>query len=42
MSSNFVSFKDVDITGGFWKEKQDLNKNVTIHAVRDRFKDSGD
>lgn len=41
MSSNFVSFKDVDITGGFWKEKQDLNKNVTIHAVRDRFEDTG-
>ena len=31
----------VDITGGFWKQKQDLNINTTINAVYDRFYDSG-
>lgn len=36
-----ISFDNVEITGGFWKNKQDLNKNVTVYAVRDRFKETG-
>ena len=38
---NAISFENVNITGGFWKTKQDLNKNVTVYAVRDRFRDTG-
>ena len=36
-----VSFENVDITGGFWADKQQLNRDVTIYAVRDRFADTG-
>ena len=35
-----ISFRSIDITGGFWKQKQDMAKNVTVHAVYDRFKDT--
>ena len=41
MRNKNVSYKNIDITGGFWKDRQDLNKIVTIYAVRDRFKDTG-
>ena len=37
---NPVSFDKVDITGGFWADKQKLNRDVTIRAVRDRFADT--
>ncbi len=37
---NKVSFFDIDITGGFWKIKQDMVKNVTVDAVYDRFSDT--
>lgn len=36
-----ISFDKVDITGGFWADKQKLNRDVTIRAVRDRFADTG-
>ena len=36
-----IPFSQVDITGGFWQQKQTLNRNVTIHAVHDRFTDTG-
>ena len=36
-----IPFQSVDINSGFWKEMQDKNREVTIYAVRDRFKDSG-
>ena len=36
-----IKFSSVDITGGFWYEKQKLNENVTIDAVYDRFYDTG-
>lgn len=36
-----ISFQNVNITNGFWKKKQDLNNDVTVYAVRDRFKDTG-
>lgn len=36
-----VSFKNVTLTNGFLYEKQELNKNMTINAVYDRFYDTG-
>lgn len=36
-----VSFKDVVIKDGFWKKRIELNENVTIYAVRDRFIETG-
>lgn len=36
-----VDFKNVKITGGFWKEKQDLIRNTTVYAVYDRFNETG-
>ncbi len=36
-----VDFSNVKITGGFWKEKQDLIRNVTVNAVYDRFYGTG-
>ena len=36
-----VDFSNIKITGGFWKQKQDLVRDVTVHAVYDRFKDTG-
>ena len=35
------SLKEVDLTGGYLYEKQELNRTVTIHAVYDRFLESG-
>ncbi len=35
-----VKFSDIDITGGFWKTKQDMVKNITVDAVYDRFSDT--
>ena len=36
-----VSFRNVDITDGFWAQRQQMNKDVTIFAVEDRFRDTG-
>ena len=36
-----VDFSKTEITGGFWKQKQQLNRDVTIHAVLNRFMDTG-
>ena len=36
-----ISLKNVDITGGFWKQKQDLVRNVTADSVYKRFYDTG-
>jgi len=36
-----VPFTSVKITDGFWKKRKELNENVTIYAVRDRFIDTG-
>ena len=38
---NNIGYANVNITGGFWYEKQKLNENVTIDAVYDRFYDTG-
>lgn len=36
-----VRFSNVDITGGFWAQKQQLNRDVTLEAVRLRFEETG-
>jgi len=36
-----VSFENVDITGGFWKNRQDINRNTTIHAIEEQFRKTG-
>lgn len=36
-----VSYSDVDITGGFWKKRQDLSRKSTVKAVYDRFTETG-
>ncbi len=39
--NNAVPFSQVEITGGFWKERQLINENVTLDCVRKRFEDTG-
>ena len=36
-----IPFSDVDIVGGFWKDRQTLNRETTIYAVMDRFMETG-
>ncbi|MBQ7957613.1 MAG: glycoside hydrolase family 127 protein [Clostridia bacterium] len=36
-----VSYKDISLTSGFWKNRQDIIKNTTIRSVYDRFFDTG-
>ena len=36
-----TDYRNVTLTGGFWKKKEDLNRDVTIDAVYDRFTESG-
>ena len=36
-----IPFYNVDITDGFWKQKQELNSTTTIFSVYDRFFDTG-
>ncbi len=36
-----VSYKNVHLTDGFWKKRQDIIKDVTIKSVYDRFFDTG-
>ncbi len=36
-----VSYRDVDITGGFWAQKQALNRDVTLESVRIQFEQTG-
>ena len=36
-----VDFSKTDITGGFWRQKQDLVRKTTVKAVYDRFKETG-
>ena len=38
---NNVQFSNVEITGGFWKAKQKLNRESIIWAVYDRFIETG-
>ena len=36
-----IPFYKTEITDGFWKQRQAVNRDVTIFAVRDRFKETG-
>ena len=36
-----VNYQYVTLTGGFWKQKEDLNRDVTMGAVYDRFDETG-
>lgn len=36
-----IPFEHVDLTGGFLFDKQELNRHTTIHAVYDRFAQTG-
>jgi len=38
---NIITHEQVRITGGFWKQKQDMNREVTVPAVYDRFFETG-
>ena len=38
---NTLTYDKIDITDGFWKEKQELVRNVTIWNVYKRFSDTG-
>lgn len=41
MANNFVSFTNVDLTDGFFKNRYELNKNVSIISVKNQFEKSG-
>ena len=36
-----LTFDQVEITGGFWKNKQDMNRATTVWNVYNRFKETG-
>ena len=38
---NKVKLSEIDITGGFWVERQQLNRETTVYAVRDRYEETG-
>ena len=38
---SFVPFWNVELNDGFWKDRYDLNKNVSLESVRARFEESG-
>lgn len=38
---DFIPFESVTLTDGFWKDRFDLNKNVSLSNVRKRFEESG-
>ncbi|MBP3378977.1 MAG: glycoside hydrolase family 127 protein [Clostridia bacterium] len=40
-SSKKTDYRAITLTGGFWKAKEDLNRDVTIPAVYERFSESG-
>ena len=37
----FVPFSNVKLNRGFWKDRYELNKTVSVQNVRLRFEDSG-
>ena len=41
LSDGSVSFAQTDLTGGFFADRQRLNRDGTVFAVRDRFRDTG-
>lgn len=36
-----LTFSNVNITGGFWQQRQTLNRESTVHSVYNRFVDTG-
>ena len=36
-----VKLSEIDITSGFWAERQKRNAEVTVYAVRDRYEETG-
>ena len=36
-----ADYRAVTLTGGFWKQKEDLNRDVSLPAVYDRFSETG-
>lgn len=38
---NHISFHNVNMNDGFWKQKQDMNRKITIYSVWERFKETG-
>ena len=38
---DFIPFQSVTLTDGFWKDRSDLNKNVSLANVRKRFEETG-
>ena len=36
-----ISFRDVTIGDGFWKDRQKINSEKTIYNERDRFAETG-
>ena len=38
---DFIPFQSVRLTDGFWKNRSDLNKNVSLSNVRKRFEETG-
>lgn len=36
-----IPFTDVEINGGFWKHRQEMNRETTIYTVLNRFMDTG-
>ena len=36
-----ITFDKINITGGFWKARQEINRSATINAVWNRFSDTG-
>lgn len=39
--SKFISFEQVDFKNGFWHDRYELNKTVSLQNVRTRFEESG-
>ncbi len=40
-STNKLSVSQVNITGGFWADRQELNRDVTLDSVREQFENTG-
>ena len=36
-----ISYRNVNITDGFWANRQKINRETTVNAVYDRFDDTG-
>lgn len=41
MEQTFISFQQVKLTDTFWQHRQQTNEEATLHAVYDRFKETG-